>query len=122
MISPTNTVVLYLQLENLVTAKKQLGVRPLNYIVTSIRCYGCHFEWTHTVVRRILVMKYYDDLDATAQRRYRQKLKIAGLASDPYSSKDFTTATTGDRSLWPQMEYLDIYNYLINALHTQKSN
>ena len=72
-------------------------------------------NWTR---RRIWVMnsKYYDDLDATAQRRYRQKLKIAGLASDPYSSKGFTPATTSDRSLWPQLKYLNIYNYLINAI------
>ena len=76
---------LYLQLENLVTAKKQLGVRPLNYIVTSIRCYGCHFEWNKLDTpycgtyfdEEFLVMnsKYYDDLDATAQSRYRQKFK-----------------------------------------------
>ena len=48
----------------------------------------------------------YDDLDVVAQRRYRQKLEIAGLPSDPYSSKDFTSATL-DRTLWPQVEYPD---------------
>ena len=29
--------------------------------------------------------KYYDDLDAVAQRRYRQKLEIAGLPSSVFS-------------------------------------
>ena len=91
----------------------------------SKRCYGGHFEWQEkldtcdSIVRilRDLMMnsKYYDDLDAVAQRRYRQKLEIAGLPSDPYSSNDFVSATL-DRTLWPQVEYPDIYNYLINAI------
>ena len=29
--------------------------------------------------------KYYDDLDAVAQRRYRQKLEISGLPSSVFS-------------------------------------
>ena len=85
------------------------------------RCYGGHFEWKekldtcHSIVciLRDLMMnsKYYDDLDVVVQRRYRQKLEIAGLSSDPYSSKDFTSATL-DRTLWPQVEYPDIYIYI----------
>ena len=38
----------------------QLGVRPLNYIVTSMRCYGCHFEWNKLDKCHVRTM-YFDE-------------------------------------------------------------
>ena len=55
--------------------------------------------------------KYYEQLDGHAQARYREKLDMAGLTSDPYNSKNFVT----DSQLWPEIEYPDIYNYFINS-------
>ena len=44
--------------------------------------------------------KYYEQLDGHAQARYREKLDMAGLTSDPYNSKNFMT----DSQLWPEIE------------------
>ena len=52
----------------------------------------------------------YKQLDSTGQKRYEEKLSMLGLKEDPYVLPGST-----DRSLWPQVEYPDIYNYLINS-------
>ena len=57
---------------------------------------------------------YYADLDAAAKRRYDEKLDmLPGLVDDPYINSLFVPP--GQRHLWPEIEYLDIYNYLINS-------
>ena len=57
--------------------------------------------------------KYYEELDSQAQKRYIEKLSIASLLFDPYLSKDFVSES--NQELWPEIEYPDIYNYLINT-------
>ena len=54
-------------------------------------------------------MNYYDKLDSLAQKRYREKLDMAGLS---YLSKNFITESN---QLWPEVDYPDIYNYHINT-------
>ena len=51
-------------------------------------------------------MNNYKQLDSTGQKRYEEKLSMLGLKEDPYVLPGST-----DRSLWPQVEYPDIYNY-----------
>ena len=87
----------------------------INCIVTELRCYGGHLEWQKREVTcewKMIYSKYYEELNTVAQKRYREKLKIAGLSRDPYVSKDFST---GNSQLWPQVEYPDIFNYLIKT-------
>ena len=59
--------------------------------------------------------KYYNDLDAVAQKRYREKLSIAGLSFDPYNSSSFLPGSS-NIPLWPEVEYPDICNYLLNSV------
>ena len=56
---------------------------------------------------------YYVDLDAAAKWRYDEKLDmLPGLVDDPYINSLFVP---GQRHLWPEIEYPDIYNYHINT-------
>ena len=57
----------------------------------------------------MIYSKNYEELNTVAQKRYREKLKIAGLSRDQYVFRDFST---GNSQLWPQVEYPDIF---INA-------
>ncbi len=52
------------------------------------------------------------ELDAKAQKRYKEKLHVAGLSEDPYVSRKFVSASAYE--LWPDIEYPDICNYLIH--------
>ena len=55
---------------------------------------------------------YYQELTKEAQHRYNEKLDILHVA-DPYTFSH--EQWSSDISLWPEVEYQDIYNYLINT-------
>ena len=60
-----------------------------------MRCQGRHFEWQKalTNVQIMIYSKYYEELDTVAQKRYREKLNIAGVSCAPYCSNSFFTRT-----------------------------
>ena len=64
---------------------------------------------------------FFKQLDVRGKHRYHEKLQILGLCSDPYAttSKNWES----DPNLWPNVEYPDIFNYLIDSLspHTKES-
>ena len=56
--------------------------------------------------------KYFQEFDAKAQKRYKEKLHVARLSEDPYVSRKFVSASY---ELWPGIKYPDICNYLIHT-------
>ena len=55
---------------------------------------------------------YLSSVDYLAQKRYSEKLQIKGVSlPDPYELGD--ELWSDDMSLWPDLQYGDIYNYLI---------
>ena len=56
---------------------------------------------------------YKDNLDPAAKARYRAKLDMIGLETCPY--KLGAHCYIDDPTMWPSVEYGDIYNYLINS-------
>ena len=74
---------------------------------------------TLLVVNRSTVRKYspyYDELDSVAKRRYDEKLNmLPGCVDDPYVNKHFALGRTASH-LWPEVQYPDIYNYLVNSV------
>ena len=64
---------------------------------------------------------FFKQLDARGKRRYDEKLEILGLCSDPYAttSEDWES----DPDCWPNVEFPDILNYLIDSPspHTKES-
>ena len=57
--------------------------------------------------------KYFYELDETAKHRYRDKLDKVGLVDDPYATQGGIQSV--DWRDWPQVEYPDVYNYLIQT-------
>ena len=63
---------------------------------------------------------YYQELDETAVPRYREKLGMIGDIDDPYLKARRSSVI--DWQLWPEVEYPDIFNYLVAtppSLYTQ---
>ena len=64
-------------------------------------------------------MAYMDSLAAPEKRRYREKLQVlynsndSGVLVDPYSVED--EKWKDDVSLWPPVEFGEIYTYLIDT-------
>ena len=56
---------------------------------------------------------YYQELSKEAKRRYNEKLDMLHLKADPYTFS--REEWSSDISFWPEVEYPDIYNYLINT-------
>ena len=61
---------------------------------------------------------YYYELDETAKEQFRDKLQNLGGSADPYLENFMDDRMSIDWQLWPDVEYLDIYNFLI-ATSTQ---
>ena len=56
---------------------------------------------------------YYEQLDAQAKQRYLEKLDmLPEVIDDPYLTSGFVA---NNNHLWPQVEYPDIYHYLITT-------
>ena len=62
---------------------------------------------------------YYRELDDEAKVRYREKLAILGHVDDPYIIA--RQSAVSDWQQWPEVEYPDIFNYLVTtpSLYTQ---
>ena len=64
--------------------------------------------------KRYLAKLYFNALDYIAQKRYLAKLNIDGCSlQDPYAIEE--TQWSEDMSKWPDMQFGDIYTYLINT-------
>ena len=55
----------------------------------------------------------YQELSKEAKHRYNEKLDMLHLKADPYTFS--YEEWSSDISLWPEVEYPDIYDYLINT-------
>jgi len=55
---------------------------------------------------------YYQQLDAVAKARYREKLAMLGPIKDPYLPSEEQTASAQWND-WPEVQYPDMFNYLI---------
>ena len=56
---------------------------------------------------------YYSSLKTEAKSRYKQKLEIVGLQECPYRLPADIWAENPTK--WPEIEYPEIYKYLINT-------
>ena len=80
---------------------------------------GCHLEWQefcerHSVsIAEAQFSAYYDDLEDKAKSRYSERLKKLGGMTDPYMN--WQSEASIDWQLWPDVEYADIFNYLIES-------
>ena len=98
------------------------------------RCYGAILSGksTRVVGGKVLARKfsvgkmdratysaYYYDLDVQAKSRYRDKLAKVGIMTDPYLP---STASSIDWQDWPDVQYPDVYNYLVEtpSLYTRQ--
>ena len=59
--------------------------------------------------------EYYHHLEGAAKTRYREKLAILGGITDPYLIME-RSQNSLEWQDWPEVQYLDIYNYLITTL------
>ena len=59
---------------------------------------------------------YYYGLDEITKERYREKLQKLGGLADPYLERWKDDHTSIDWQLWPEVEYPDIYNFLLQPL------
>ena len=80
---------------------------------------GRHLEWQEFCERHDVSMAeaqlsaYYNDLEEKAKSRYREKLEKLGGMTDPYLN--WQSEASIDWQLWPDVEYPDIFNYLIES-------
>lgn len=67
--------------------------------------------------------EYYYSLDNTAKQRYKVKLELVGAFEDPYYIAYKRGIVSVDWNNCPQVEYPDIYRYLIQtpSIHTGES-
>ena len=57
--------------------------------------------------------EYFDSLSDEARRRYLEKLELVELSQCPYQLP--ADVWVDNPKLWPNIEYPDIYEYLINT-------
>lgn len=58
---------------------------------------------------------YYNNLPAEAKVRYKRKLDLIGLTLDDCPYKQPRGTWSNDPTQWPEMEYGDLYTYLIDT-------
>ena len=65
----------------------------------------------------VLFSKYYSELEGEAKSRYEQKVRMIGLV-DPYfllENSPSSSSLSVEWYEWPDIAYVDIYNFLINT-------
>ncbi len=66
--------------------------------------------------RAIQSSPFFLELDPSSIERYKEKLTIAGGIDDPYVlTNDISSNEALDWQEWPNLEYPDIYNYLVTS-------
>ena len=60
-----------------------------------------------------MTYNYHDNLSGKDRVRYDEKLEMIGLQKCPYKVKG--DAWISDTRKWPDIEYAQIFNYLINS-------
>ena len=60
-----------------------------------------------------MAYQYSEQLNKVAKDRYKEKLAIANLEQCPFQLPEGIWSS--DVKTWPNVEYLDIYDYLINT-------
>ena len=61
-----------------------------------------------------VVSEYYQQLTGTARKRYDEKLDMIGVLCDPYAKTNPAPWLT-ESTTWPEVEYPDVYNYLVST-------
>ena len=72
------------------------------------------YRWEAVLQQYKQMREYYKSLDAIAQKKYLEKLKLLDLVikDDPYSP-DVQANFIDDMTKWPQVEYGHIFCYFI---------
>ena len=60
-----------------------------------------------------MAFNYQETLDMKSHERYVYKLKVSNLLECPYKLPEGTWSA--DVTKWPNIEYPDIYEYLLNS-------
>ena len=66
-----------------------------------------------------MAYQYSEQLNIVSKDRYKEKLAIANLEQCPYQLPEGIWSS--DVKTWPNVEYPDIYDYLINTPGTFNS-
>ena len=66
-----------------------------------------------TLRRNTLSYNYYEQLSGKDKARYDEKLMKMGIAQCPYKIR--ANAWIADPTKWPQLQYADLFNYLIES-------
>ena len=66
--------------------------------------------------------EYYFNLEINAKSRYEEKLAAINLSTDPFSFQDNEFELSKNYTMWPDITYGNIFNYLINfpSTYTKK--
>ena len=71
-------------------------------------------------VGQVTYSDYYYRLEEAAKKRYKEKLAILGGINDPYLTME-NNLDCLEWQDWPEVQYPDIYNYLITrSPHTKE--
>ena len=57
--------------------------------------------------------EYVNELSAEGRKRYFEKLQVANLKECPYRLPEGSWSS--DLTAWPEVQYPDIYDYLMNS-------
>ena len=70
------------------------------------------------MAKQITSSSYYYSLEESAKFRYKEKLALLGGITDPYITMELRLdqdSESLDWQNWPEVRYLDIFNYLITT-------
>ena len=79
----------------------------MHIIRVSNRCYDAILSVKHDVLMILFRARY------AAQSCYRAKLALLGGIQDPYLQQTPTSNSLVEWQHWPEVEYPDIYHYLV---------